>query len=137
MTISIQGTWGTGKTSIMRMVRSKIDPSGRLEENTDSDADCKCVYFNTWEFSQFNLANSIALVMLQQLTNALVGDEKSLGDAFKENFSKVFSFALEIGAGYLSGGAGVNPKEAIKKEEDMEYVQNEENLNSADKKQCG
>ncbi len=117
MTISIQGPWGTGKTSIMRMVHSKIDPKGRLEENVVSDSTYQCVYFNTWQFSQFNLSNNIAMVMLHQLTNALIGNDKTLGDAFKDAFSKAFSVALQIGAGYLSGGAGVNPKDAFKKED--------------------
>lgn len=118
MTISIQGTWGTGKTSIMRMVHRKLNPEYALEDNINSDtATCKCVYFNTWEFSQFNLSNNIALVMLNQLTNAVIGDDKNLGEAFKETFGKALGVTLEIGAGWLSGGAGVKPTDAFKKED--------------------
>lgn len=41
MTISIQGDWGSGKTSMMNMVRSKI------ANNVHT------LWFNTWQFSQF------------------------------------------------------------------------------------
>lgn len=115
MTISIQGTWGTGKTSVMRMVKHRIDPASELDDNTDTGADCKCVYFNTWEFSQFNLSNNIALVMLQQLTNVLAGDDMSLADTFVGTFGKVFEVALKIGAGRLAGGADTNIIDAFKK----------------------
>ena len=45
MTISIQGTWGTGKTSLMQIVQDKLE----AEQKT------KCIWFNTWQFSQFNM----------------------------------------------------------------------------------
>lgn len=47
MTISIQGTWGTGKTPVMRMVKHKIDQVFELDDNVDTDANCKRMYFNT------------------------------------------------------------------------------------------
>ncbi len=118
MTISIQGTWGTGKTSVMKMIHHKIDPSSRLgDNNVDSDASCKCVYFNTWEFSQFNLGNNIPIIMLQQLTNTLTGKDKSIGDAF----GKLVDLGLKIGAGYLSGGADIGIDKVFKRE-DLEQL---------------
>ena len=42
MTISIQGSWGTGKTSVMKFVQRELD------KKTLS------IDFNTWQFSQFN-----------------------------------------------------------------------------------
>lgn len=48
MTMSIQGDWGTGKTSIMELVRSKI-------EKDVSDI----IWFNTWQFSQFNMGDKL------------------------------------------------------------------------------
>lgn len=43
MTIAVQGDWGSGKTSIMNMVKEEL-PNSILP-----------VWFNTWEFSQFNM----------------------------------------------------------------------------------
>ncbi len=39
MTLAIQGDWGTGKTSIMTMVKSKLQE--------DSKDKIECVWFNT------------------------------------------------------------------------------------------
>ena len=52
MTISIQGDWGSGKTSMMNMIKEhlgeKIVP----------------IWFNTWQFSQFNMGDQLALFLL-------------------------------------------------------------------------
>ena len=39
MTISIQGTWGTGKTSLMQIVQAKLKEENRSQ----------CIWFNTWQ----------------------------------------------------------------------------------------
>jgi len=56
MTISIQGSWGTGKTSVMNMIRNNI------EKKVD-----KVVWFNTWQFSQFNMDDELAVSLLKYL----------------------------------------------------------------------
>lgn len=48
MTISIQGTWGTGKTTFMKMVKAKLENS-------------KFIEFNTWQFSQFDMDSDLSL----------------------------------------------------------------------------
>ena len=103
MTVSIQGTWGTGKTSIMQMIQKELEKDGSDE--------CYCVTFNTWEFSQFNLDKNIPIVMIQSLTSALNGTDNSRG----ETVGNVLNLLLSIGAGYLSGGATVDFKDALKK----------------------
>lgn len=74
MTISIQGTWGTGKTSIMQMVNNILTANG----NT------KNIWFNTWKFSQFNMENEIAVSLLSDLLYGL-----SVSDSQKEKASKI------------------------------------------------
>ena len=59
MTISIQGSWGSGKTSIMKMVEHEIEK------------DVIPVFFNTWQFSQFELGNSLAFSMIKVFLNKL------------------------------------------------------------------
>ena len=64
MTISIQGDWGSGKTSMMNMVKEhlgeKILP----------------IWFNTWQFSQFQLDGSIAISMIDILLKKLDDNTK-------------------------------------------------------------
>lgn len=45
MTVSIQGDWGSGKTSMMNMVDANIRNLALP------------IWFNTWQFSQFSLGN--------------------------------------------------------------------------------
>lgn len=71
MTISIQGSWGSGKTSIMKMVEHEIEK------------EVIPVFFNTWQFSQFDLGNSLAFSMIKVLLNKLHDND--------ENFIKRFT----------------------------------------------
>ncbi|MDU7151376.1 MAG: P-loop NTPase fold protein [Peptoniphilus grossensis] len=59
MTIAIQGDWGTGKTSIMNMIKDGIED--------------KCLYawFNTWEFSQFNMSDELVISLLKSMVDSL------------------------------------------------------------------
>lgn len=66
MTISIQGDWGSGKTSMMKMIQNSL---GR---------EILPVWFNTWQFSQFSLGNSLAISMIDVLLRELGGDTKIL-----------------------------------------------------------
>lgn len=69
---------GIGKTSVMRMVKHKIDQAFELDDNVDTDANCKRMYFNTWEFSQFNLSNNISIVTLKCILNIHSISNKSI-----------------------------------------------------------
>lgn len=68
MTISIQGSWGSGKTSIMKMVEHEIEK------------DVIPVFFNTWQFSQFDLGNSLAFSMIKVLLSKLNDDKNFIKD---------------------------------------------------------
>lgn len=57
MTIAIQGDWGSGKTSIMNMVRERID--------------LPVVWFNTWQYSQFRMGEELPVALLSSLLDAL------------------------------------------------------------------
>lgn len=92
MTISIQGDWGSGKTSMMNMIQNelgeKIFP----------------IWFNTWQFSQFQLGNSLSISMLEVLLKKLDGDTKILTGIAHGMFdvAKLFSLAaVEVSAGSM------------------------------------
>lgn len=80
MTIAIQGDWGSGKTSMMNMVREKLGDQ------------VVPVWFNTWQYSQFNMSDDLSLSLLGNLVEALdIKDAKS--DRIKQTLRIVASFA--------------------------------------------
>ena len=89
MTMSIQGDWGTGKTSIMEFVRGKI-------EKDVSDI----IWFNTWQFSQFNMGDKLPFFLLNKLINEVSDNQNEL----KEKSLSIVKNLFEIGATVLTGG---------------------------------
>ncbi|MBO4898164.1 MAG: AAA family ATPase [Clostridia bacterium] len=95
MTISIQGDWGSGKTSMMNMIKEKI-----------SESVCT-IWFNTWQFSQFKMQDELSISLLYSLLSEL--------DFDKEKAKKIFGFLSgaakiatgiiteKIAGGYLAG----------------------------------
>lgn len=57
MTIAIQGSWGSGKSSMMGMIEEEIKADVK-EDNAFF------VHFNTWQYSQFSLGDNLPIVFL-------------------------------------------------------------------------
>lgn len=66
MTISIQGDWGSGKTSMMNMMKENLEAS------------IWPIWFNTWQFSQFNMGNSLVFSMMDVLLSGLDCEKSSI-----------------------------------------------------------
>lgn len=112
MTISIQGSCGSGKTSIMKMVEHEIEK------------DVIPVFFNTWQFSQFDLGNSLAFSMIKVLLNKLQDDE-----SFIKHFTSVCSNALTTALKSVSiYNINVDLKKCTEKTADDNYAEQIENL---------
>ena len=97
MTISIQGTWGTGKTSIMSMVKNKFD-EGALAGTI------KPIWFNTWEFSQFNMDDKLATSFLSCLISEFdIKDEdtKQKTNLLMKGLKVAFSITKDIAIHYI------------------------------------
>ncbi|PQZ92945.1 hypothetical protein CQ018_10785 [Arthrobacter sp. MYb227] len=62
MTLAVQGAWGTGKTSAMLQIGKKL----RDERN-----DVQTIFFNTWQYSQFDLGENLAISMLKAIAEGL------------------------------------------------------------------
>ncbi|MCR5604634.1 MAG: KAP family NTPase [Lachnospiraceae bacterium] len=62
MTISIQGDWGSGKTSMMNMMKANLKSVFPI-------------WFNTWQFSQFDMGNDLAFSMMDVLLSELDCDK--------------------------------------------------------------
>ena len=69
MTISIQADWGAGKTSMMYLVKEELEKE-----------EIETIWFNTWQFSQFDMGNDLPFSLLShffvQLGETDTGIEK-------------------------------------------------------------
>lgn len=101
MTIAIQGEWGCGKTSMMHMVCSSL---------TD---DIIPVWFNTWQFSQFNRDKDLPITFLNHLVDAVAPDFNA-PSAQKEAATKIKSILSKLLVGTLSHFIGNSAGEAVK-----------------------
>ncbi len=110
MTVAIQGDWGCGKTSMMNMVRDYLNPDNKEDAIVD-------VWFNTWQFSQFNMDDTLAVTFLQHLLNELVKNiahDKVVKDNLVPKMKRVLktlavnvtSIALGDNAANLVGAVG-------------------------------
>lgn len=59
MTISLQGSWGSGKSSMMNLLAKELEQ------------DAVCVSFNTWQYAQFDLGSQLPLLFYQSLIEKL------------------------------------------------------------------
>lgn len=97
MTVSIQGDWGSGKTSIMNMVRES------LADNVIP------IWFNTWQYSQFNLGEDLPLSLLGRLLKELKPEQKASARAY-DTFKLTYKAMKKAGRIALNQIAG---KEAL------------------------
>lgn len=103
MTVAVQGNWGCGKTSMMNMVRDKLRQDGGILD----------IWFNTWQFSQFNMDNQLTFTFLQHLVkklkDSLPDEDSGKGTAFKSaaRILKGLSRDMTIGLVKTYGGDGL------------------------------
>ena len=73
MTVGLQGDWGSGKTSMLNMLRgNEENPSSGLLNSKK----CLIINFETWSYAQFNDRKSLPMACLFALT-------EKLGEAIK------------------------------------------------------
>jgi len=107
MTISIQGDWGSGKTSFMNMIKDNLD-----KDNKDIDT----IFFNTWQFSQFNLGDSLPIVFLTKLLdNMTEGYEKIFTNNLKKYLSVIAKTTARIASSVLSAAIKIDVTEPAEK----------------------
>ena len=95
MTISLQGDWGSGKTSLMNCIKDLLS-----KEHSST----KVVWINTWQFYHFSMTDLLPIFVIRHFIGQLVEKES---ETFKKavgilkKFSKI---GLIIGSGVLGKG---------------------------------
>ena len=120
-TIGVFGDWGSGKTSVMKMLEESLDPNnykGSPEERTKYEK-IACLYFNGWLFEGYDDAKSAILssILLQ------LGEHQRFGPKIRDKAANLLKsvdsmrlvrlglqhIALPAFAAYVSGGASLLP----------------------------
>ena len=112
MTVGLQGDWGTGKTSMLNMLRGN-------EENSTSgllnSKQCLIINFETWSYAQFNDRKSLPMACLFALTEKLEAALKQEGvvgadasDAFRKATGKLSSVLKKSLANASVGVMGIS-----------------------------
>ena len=87
-TISLQGEWGSGKTTLMEeLINMQI-------ENVDDDVYFLKPFINAWELSQFNMDSQLPFLIMSKIINLIDNNVK---------IPSIFKKGLKI-AGNLLGG---------------------------------
>lgn len=120
LTLAIQGDWGTGKTSIMYQVEEKL----KEKSFNNSKGKIKKIFFNTWQYSQFDMDKNLAVMLITDLIDELeVTDVKKI-----ENLKKslaVITKSME----YLKLDFGLLNIEKINNQL-LKFISNEEKSNN-------
>ncbi len=90
MTIAVQGAWGSGKSSMMKMVEKKIVDKAI------------CINFNTWQYSQFNLGDNLPAIFYSSLLEKIKKDSAS--DKIADLVKKAGLAMYGIAKSQLPGG---------------------------------
>lgn len=100
MTVSIQGEWGTGKSSIMKQVMNKI--------KEDESHNILNIWFDTWQFSQFSFDDQLPIILLNRLVSKII-EEGDFENDGKDEGNKIMDNIKAIGRNVMNTGAfGVN-----------------------------
>ena len=97
MTVAIQGDWGSGKTSFMNMTHECI--AEKVE----------CIWFNTWQFSQFSMGDNLPIILLKSLAQSIDVDQSNKN--IKAKIGILSKMVLDAGSAVVSNYIGVNLKE--------------------------
>ncbi|MDO4268216.1 MAG: P-loop NTPase fold protein [Eubacteriales bacterium] len=93
MTIAIQGDWGSGKTSIMNMVKNELK-------------DLNTIWFNTWQFSKFDMDDKLSFSLLMALAEQL--DKCAGRNEMKSSLKDIVATAVWRIAAYSADAAGAS-----------------------------
>ncbi|MBR6476831.1 MAG: AAA family ATPase, partial [Lachnospiraceae bacterium] len=86
MSIALQGDWGTGKTTFLKTMENDF------KKHKD---EIKTIYFNTWQYSQFNQADKLYESLLNNIMTQLEKDD----DKIKESTTRIRKDIIKLVTG--------------------------------------
>ena len=116
MTIAIQGDWGSGKTSMMNMIKEQLGDKVATS------------WFNTWQYSQFNMDDTLTVSLLSRLIADLEKDMPQKNEKVKKALNFIYKIAKTgsvIVTNAIAGDAGAEALNSSLQEEheDMDMPQ--------------
>ena len=75
MTVGIQGEWGSGKTSMMRLMQKRLTTLSS-EELSGGQADVMTFWFETWQYGAVGHADQLGLLLMRDLASRLLAQLK-------------------------------------------------------------
>ena len=101
MTIAIQGDWGSGKTSMMNMIKEQINSK------------VVSSWFNTWQYSQFNMDDTLTVSLLSRLIADLEKGTEQKNEKVKKALNFIRKFAKASSVIVTNVVAGEKAAEAV------------------------
>ena len=117
LTVGIQGDWGIGKTSLLNLVRHRL-------ETPDTNRDRReypTVYFNTWQYAQLDGEQHLTVALLGDLVRrigALDQAPPSVQDQARGLLRKVGRMAASASSQVLESKVGFSVEKAMEEEDD-------------------
>lgn len=95
ISIAIQGDWGTGKTSMINYLKKELDKR----------QDIGTIYFNTWQYSQFDMSESLYFSFLAAIMRE-ISNEK-----FQKIGKRLLSCLLATGKGVIGSVTNIDAEQ--------------------------
>ena len=105
MTIGVQGEWGSGKTSLLNQIWSKLE---EFNQKHDDDENFLQIWVNSWEHSLLCSPEECLLKIVNEIIHELLAADvdKSKKDKVKDGVQNLMKGALRIGSSLAAGSAG-------------------------------
>ena len=106
LTVGVQGEWGSGKTSILNMIRERLGQ----KDQSNSQSYYKIIWINTWEHSVLKKPEETLISIINEIidtVSAIDGKWSSAAKA-KQALQGVVKGAARIGVSYVAGAAAAD-----------------------------
>jgi len=111
LTIGVQGEWGSGKTSLLNMVREDVEEpirSAQGGKQIKGSEEYKCIWINTWEHSLLKSPEQCLLSIIEEIIDEIAKVDNSYNTAnrAKAALGALAKSAVRVGATMTMGLKG-------------------------------
>ena len=112
MTIGVQGSWGSGKTSLLNQIWHELDQSNK---NDSSIKNFKQIWINSWENSLLCTPEECLLKIINRITQDLIEADPDTDkkDKIQASMKNVMQGALRLTGAVALGAAGKDLADGI------------------------